>query len=466
MYNCLVMTNKISANYRSAFKDADIRGVYPSEIDEEVTYLVARAFVDEFKLSRVLVARDMRLSSQSLYMAFCKGVNDAGANVIDIGLVPTPILYFASGSMELPGVVITASHSPKEYNGLKLVLPGAIPLTEKHGLGAIRRRIDKGVYGQPESVGKLKKKDVRQAYLKFVLKGTKVKAWAKLRIATDCGNGMSAILIPLLKSKLPIKFNTIFEELDGNFPNRGSDPTLKRNQQGISRLLKLGGNDFGIAFDGDSDRIAFFDENGKFVNSAVIGAVIAERLLKREAKAKIIYTNLTSRIYEERIREAGGVPVIARVGHAFIKETMRQKDVLFGAEHSGHYYYKDYFYTDSVVLTLRYVLESYSEAKKMGLNFSDMIRPYLSYEQTEDVIVDVKDKNKALASVHQYLLAKKPLSIKKFDGYYYDFGDVWGSVKISVTEHALKMIFEAKKRRTAQKLQDEIVKFVEKVANN
>lgn len=460
------MKNKIVANYQRAFKEADIRGVYPTEIDEEVTYMVARAFVDEFKLASVLVARDMRLSSDGLYEAFCKGVNDAGANVIDVGLVSTPMLYFASGSQKLPGVVITASHSPKQYNGLKLVLPGAIPLTEKHGLGAIRRRIDKSTFYEVEKKGKVTKKDIKTAYLKFVLKGLKTKKWPELKLAVDCGNGMSAVVLPLIKSKLPIKVTALYSELDGNFPNRGSDPTLKRNQVGIKKLLQSTKNDFGISFDGDADRIGFFDEEGKFINSAVIGALVAEHLLKRVPKSKIVYTNLTSRVYTEKIKAAGGVPVAARVGHSFIKETMRQKDVLFGCEHSGHFYYKDYFYTDSVVLTLVYVLEAYVEAKAAGLNFSDMVRPYLVFEQTEDVIVEVKDKHKAIETVHQYLLSKNPLKIKKFDGFVVDFGDVWGSVKISVTEHALKMMFEAKKKKLAQALQNDIVAFVKSIAND
>lgn len=456
----------ISADYKSAFKDADIRGVYPSELDEEGTYLIARAFVDEFSLGTVVVARDMRLSSEALHEAFCKGVNDAGADVIDIGLVHTPVLYYASGAMQLPGVVITASHSPKDYNGLKLVLPGAIPLTEKHGLGAIRRRMEKGVFNEVEERGRVKVKDVKKAYLKFVLSGMKPKNFTGLKVAVDCGNGMSGILMPLLEPKLPIQFTTIFSELDGRFPNHGSDPTLKKNQKAISKLLQTEAHDFGVAFDGDADRIAFFDETGKFVNSAAIGALIAERLLLREPGAKIAYTNLTSRVYEERIKAGGGVPVITRVGHAFIKETMRQKDILFGCEHSGHYFFKDYFYTDSVVLTLRYVLEAYVEAKKRGESFSQMMKPYHCYEQTEDVIVMVKNKPKALASVYEYLVSKKPKNVKKYDGFMFDYGEVWGSVKISVTEPALKMMFEGYKKKPAQALQDEVADYVRSIAND
>lgn len=460
------MKNTIVADYKSAFKDADIRGIYPTEIDEEVTYLTARAFVDEFKLSSVLVARDMRLSSDSLHEAFCKGVNDAGANVVDIGLVSTPILYFASGSLNLPGVVITASHSPKNYNGLKLVLAGAIPLTERHGLGAIRRRIEKGTFNEVAKRGKIVLKDVKSKYANFVLKGIKTQKWPKMNVVADCGNGMSAVILPLLKQKLPVQFTSLYEKLDGSFPNRGSDPTLKKNHKGISSLIKTANHDFGIAFDGDADRVAFFDETGKFINSAVIGALVAERLLKQKPKAKIVYTNLTSRVYEETIKKNGGRAVLARVGHAFIKEKMRQQDAIFGCEHSGHFYFKDYFYTDSVVLTLRYVLEAYAEAKAKGIKFSEMVYPYLSYEQAEDVVVEVRDKHKAIEIVHQFLLKKGPKKITKFDGYKVDFGDVWGSVKISVTEHALKMMFESKKLKTAKTLQSEIVSFVRSIAND
>ncbi len=459
------MPINISANYKSAFKDADIRGVYPTELDEEVTYLIARSFVDEYAFSKVVVGRDVRLSSPALHTAFCRGVVDAGADVVDLGLVSTPMVYFASGTWQLPGVMITASHSPKEYNGLKLVLPDAIPLTEAHGLKSIRKRMEKGVFKEAKRPGKIANKDVSKGYQKKVLTGFKAKSLPEMNILADCGNGMSAVVMPLLKEKLPIRFTTLFSDMDGRFPNRGSDPTLSKNQKAISKELKAKAYDFGISFDGDADRIAFFDEKGKFINSAIVGALIAERILKKEPGAKVVHTNLTSRILEETIKQFGGKPVPARVGHAFIKETMRQKDVVFGCEHSGHFYFKKYFYTDSVTITLLYVLEAYAEAKKKGLTFSQLMAPYQCYEQTEDVIVDVDNKKQALEMVKQWLIAKKPKSIKVFDGYYVDFGDVWGSVKISVTEHALKMMFEGKKRKPAQVLQDEMAAYVKSIAH-
>ena len=458
------MPINISADYKESFKPADIRGVYPTEIDEELTYFVARAFVDEYKHTKVLVARDMRLSSPSLHSAFVKGITDAGAKVIDLGLVSTPVLYFASGTLKLPGVVITASHSPKQFNGLKLVLAGAIPLTEQFGLRQIRKRIEKGVFTEAKKVGKVEQKNVLKAYQRHVLKGVQKKGLSGMNIAVDVGNGMGAVVMPLIDEVLPVTFTTMFKDLDGRFPNRGSDPTLKKNQQKLRQELKRQPYDFGVAFDGDADRIAFLDEKGDFVNSAAIGAVIAERLLRKNPKAKIVYTTLTSRIYEEKVKAAGGVLVVARVGHAFIKETMRKKDVLFGCEHSGHYYFKEYFFTDSVELTLRYVLEAYSLAKAKGLSFSDMLKPYTIYSQTEDTVVDVKDKEKAMKAVEAYMIKKHPQKIKKFDGLFIDFGDVWGAVKISVTEHALKLMFEGKKKAQAEALHKEVVAYIKSIA--
>ena len=458
------MSIKITADYAKAFKPADIRGVYPTEIDEELAYFVARSFVDEYQHKKVLIARDMRLSSDTLQAAFIKGVIDAGAEVIDLGLVHTPVMYFASGTMKLPGVVITASHSPRDYNGLKLVLAEAIPLTEKGGLKQIRKRLEKGIFNEPARRGRVTKKNVLPAYQRFVLKGLKPKGLDKLKIVADSGNGMAGVLLPLLEEKTPLKFTKLFVELDGRFPNRGSDPTLKENQKPLVKELKNGQYDFGIAFDGDADRIAFLDEKGRFVNSAAIGALIAAHLLKKQPKAKIIYTILTSRIYEETIRALGGRAVQAKVGHAFIKEKMRQEDVLFGCEQSGHYYFKDYFYADSVALTLRQVLEVYLEAKANGLSFSQLVKPYTIYEQTEDVVVEVNDKTKTMKLLEVYLQKQSPKKLKKFDGLFADFGEVWGVITPSVTEPALKILFESKNLALAQAKLKEVVEFAKSIA--
>jgi phosphomannomutase len=459
------MTMKLQADYIRAFKVTDIRGIYPTEIDEELVYFIARAFVEEFKYKKILVARDMRLSTPKLHEAFLKGAIDSGVDIIDIGQVDTPALYYASGTMDLPGVMITASHSPKEYNGLKLVHAQAIPLTRLHGLTAIRRRIEKGKFIDGDKPGKVVKKNILKGYQRFILKGYNSKKLKGISIVADLGNGMASVLLPLLQEKLSMKFEVMFPKLDGSFPNRGSDPTIKSHQRPLRKRLKEGQYDFGIAFDGDADRIAFLDEKGNYINSAVMAALIAEQLQMKRPGAKIGVTPLTSRSFEEAVLKAGGKPVLMRVGHAFIKESMRKKDVLFAAEHSGHFYFKDNFYTDSVVLTLLAVLDIYTEFKAKGVTFGEMMKPHIKYQQTEDEIVMVKDMNFALAKTEEFLKKMKPKRLQKFDGLMVGFDGVWGVVKPSVTEYALNLMFEAPKKKDAEEMQAKLVKYIESIAN-
>jgi phosphomannomutase len=285
-------------------------------------------------------------------------------------------------------------------------------------------------------------------------------------VAADAGNGMASVLLPLLAEKLPVTLDVLFGTLDGRFPNHGSDPALSRNQRQLKAKLKAGKYDFGIGFDGDGDRIAFHDERGRYINSAVIGALIADRMLQKEPGASIGYTVLTSKIYEETIRAAGGQPVPVRVGHAFIKESMRQKDILFACEHSAHFYYKKYFYTDSVTITLLEVMEAVAQAKATGKTLSALVQPYCKYQQTEDVIVKVKDKKLALAKTEAYLKTLQPKKLRRFDGLVVDFGEVWGAVKPSVTEFALKIMFESTKKAWAKERQQQLVEYIESIAQD
>lgn len=458
------MTHTLPPEFRRAFKDADIRGVFGSELNEELVARVARAFVTIHAYTTVVVGCDMRLSSPALHRAFIDGARAGGATVIDIGLVATPQLYFASGSLALPGVMITASHSPKEYNGLKLVHPDAIPLTKRNGLQEILRMVQKNVWQDGQKRGGLKKKNIDAAYQKFVFKGVQGKRYVGLRVATDIGNGMAHDLIPLMRARLPIQFDTLYAKLDGRFPNRDSDPNLHENQIALDAKIDAGHYDFGISFDGDADRIAFLDETGNYVNSAAIGALIAVRMLAREPKASIASTNLNSRMYDETIRKHGGKVVMARTGHTFVKEAMRKKKAVFGCEYSGHFFFRDFFYTDSVELTFLEVADAYLEAKAAGLTFGEMMAPYLVYKQTEDIVIKVADKDVAMSNVHDYLVSLQPASIKKFDGYFVDFGDVWGAVKMSVTEYGVKLMFESKSMAKAKARQKQIKAFVQSIA--
>lgn len=453
------------ADFKKAFKDADIRGVYPTEIDERVVYATARAFVEEFKYKKIVVGYDMRLSTPSLKHEFIQGARDGGASVIDIGMVRSPMLYFVSGHLKLPGAVITASHSPAEYNGIKLVAPEAVPLTGKTGLDRIQTRLERGTFKKTRRRGGYKERSFRREYRKYILKNVDRKKYKGIKLAVDIGNGMSGVAMEALDRAIPAKFTLLFKKPDGHFPNRDSDPNLSKSQKFIKAKLKAGRFDFGIAFDGDGDRIAFLDENGKYVNAAVIGAIIAERLLEKEPGAGIVFTNLTSRVFLETIKKCGGKPVRARVGHAFLKEEMRKTGAIFGAEHSGHFFWRDFFNTDSTILTLLAVMDVYSEAKQAGKSFSELVKPYELYKQTEDVVVHVKDKELSLKLVEKQLLKMKPKKITKFDGYFVEFDDVWGAVKPSVTEYAIKLMFESKKKSDAVKVQKEIYEYVKKIAN-
>lgn len=442
--------------YAKAFKDADIRGIYPTQIDEEVTYRTARAFVELFKLKKVIVGRDMRLSSPSLRDAFVKGATESGAQVIDIGLVGTPAVYYASGTYKAFGVMITASHNPKEYNGLKLVKTGAVPLTNATGLKKIQKKIEKNKFKDAKVKGKVTKKKILNEYKKYVRSKVTIKTKKDIRVVADAGNGMATDLSPLLCDGLPVKTKKLFFKLDGTFPNRGSNPTLKKNQKAIVSELKTGKYDFGVAFDGDVDRVAFFDERGRYINSAVIGALLTKHFLLEKKKQKFIYTVFTSKIYEETIKKYGGKAIRARVGHAFIKELMHKKNVRFACEHSAHFYFKGNFFADSGILAYLYLLDAYVDAQKEGLSFSEMLQEFQVYHQTEEILVKVSDKNKAIKQIEKLFRTQKPKKIERFDGVTVTFSDYWFVVKQSVTEDALKFVVESPTKKLAEAKKKEI----------
>jgi phosphomannomutase len=443
-------TNDFPLNYLHSFKDADIRGRYGNEINESLVYAIARGFVEETQAKKVVIGRDMRLSSPALSEAFISGVIDAGALVVDIGLVTTPMLYFVSGKKNLHGAMITASHNPKQYNGVKLVLPGAVPLTMKTGLRAIQNKVKKNTFFSSKRRGRVQKSDVIEDFFSFIKKQNRPPKQKTVKVVVDAGNGMGSLLIPLLEQYAIV--TPIFTEMDGNFPNRDSNPTLKKSQRAIIQTLKKGTHDFGVSFDGDADRVAFFDERGNYINAAHIGALLADTLLISHPKSSFIYTILTSRSYLETVQNRGGKPIRARVGHAFIKESMKKNDAVFGCEHSAHFYFKQAFYADSVMLPVLSLISACEEQKKYERSFSDIITPYIGYFQTEELLVIVSDKDTALQKVADWgksIDAK----ISIFDGVSIDGGDWWAAVKKSVTEDAIKFVVESKSKKTAQQIQ-------------
>jgi len=453
---------ELPEDYRKAFKDADIRGVYPSEINEQVAFRVARAFVEQFKLKEIIVARDMRESSPALRDAFEKGARMSGANVIDLGMVDTPALYYASGTYKLPGVMITASHNPKEYNGLKLVKSGAIPLTNASGLLKVLKRVEQNKFKDAPKRGLVRKKKILREYKQYVQGQVKLDVPRDLKIVIDAGNGMASDFEPLLEG-LPIKAKKLFFKLDGTFPNRGSNPTLAKNQVAIIAELKTGKYDFGVAFDGDVDRVAFFDENGRYINSAHIGALLAKYFLTQRKGQKFIYTIFTSRIYRQTIQKYGGKAIRSRVGHAFIKELMHKHNARFACEHSAHFYFKGNFHADSGILALLNLAAAYSDAMKEGLTFSEMMKEFQTYYQTEEILIAVPDKKKALKLIAKHYKRQRPLRIEKYDGVTILFPDCQIAVKQSVTEDALKFVVESPERKRAEEEKKKVHAFLKEL---
>lgn len=455
----------LPSEYTTAFQNADIRGEYESEINEGLAFRIAYAFVTEFKLKKIAVGYDMRLSTPTLREAFIIGARFAGADVLDIGLVTTPMLYFVSGSMDMYGVMITASHSPKNYNGFKLVKSGAVPLTNTTGLNAIKKSLKAVPSEVVEITGKLQKKNVFKAYEKYIQTYISYKPTSAIKVVADAGNGMATILAPLLTNYKKVSVEKLFFTLDGSFPNHASNPTIAKNQKEIIKKLKTGQYDFGFSFDGDADRVAFFDEKGNYINAAIIGALLAKDFLATDKKRKFVHTVLTNSMYLETIVAMGGKSTIARVGHSFIKQEMRKQKAYFSCEHSAHFFYQDYFYADSVMLTVLHVMRIYELARKNGQTFSQMIKPLNTYFQTEDFMIDVEDKESVMKVLTNWFADKKPDSLNHYDGLTAIFGTTKVVAKPSVTENAINVMAESVHKKDALALRKEVVDFIHTVLN-
>src|SRR3989338_8186841 len=354
------------------FKAYDVRGLYGRTLTDEIAYKIGKSFVSFLKCSDVVVGYDMRASSPRLARAFAKGANELGADVIDIGMVSTDALYFASGFLKKAAVMFTASHNPGNCNGIKFCRENAIPINHDTGLERIKSIIEKNQYGKkPDKRGKTLKKDILKNFsghaLKFIdykkLRTSKNQRFfwhrkskrfsGELKIVADAGNGMAGKIIPLVYKNLPIKIIPLYFKLDGNFPNHPADPSKYENLIELQKIVKEKNCDFGIAFDGDADRIFFVDENGNVVNSSLISSLIIKNILTKNKNKtqKIIHNLVCSHIVPETIKKYNGIPVIERVGHSFIKETMRKTKAVFACEHSAHYYYINNYRADSGIIT-------------------------------------------------------------------------------------------------------------------
>jgi phosphomannomutase len=436
------------------FKAYDVRGIYPTELDEEGAYAIARAYVEHFEPKRIAVGRDMRVSSPTMAAAAIRGAVDGGADVSDLGLVATEMLYFGVGHLDLDGgISVTASHNPKEYNGMKIVRRGALPVGGESGLLEIRDRALQQ-FAEPKDGGSVEEVDIWPAYVDRVLSFLDVEAICPLRVVIDAANGMGGVMLPPVLERLSqVEAVRYFFEPDGTFPNHEPNPLLPENRQFIMERTTAEAADFGVAFDGDADRCFFVDDTGEFVPGDFVTALLAESILEKEPGAKIIYDVRASWAVPETIERAGGIPLVNRVGHAFIKLRMREEGAAFGGEVSGHYYFRDFYQADSGVIPFLLMLELVS---RKGQKLSEILRPFGErHFITGELNTPVSDVALKLQELKERFASEGKIS--HLDGISVDAEDWHFNVRPSNTEPLLRLNLEARSKELMERKRDEVL---------
>jgi phosphomannomutase len=436
------------------FKAYDVRGIYPDELDETGAEAIGRAYVEQFEPRRIAVGRDMRLSSPTMQEAVIRGATDAGCDVLDIGLVGTEMVYFAVGSLGLEGgIMVTASHNPKEYTGMKIVRRGALPVGGESGLLDVR---DRAVSDTAQSAGRAataQAYDIWPEYVDRVLSFVDIAAIRPLKVVIDAANGMAGTMLPPVLEHLPIDAVRCYFEPDGSFPNHEPNPLLPENREFIVRKTLDEGADLGVAFDGDADRCFFVDDTGEFVPGDFVTALFAEIFLAREPGAKIIYDVRASHAVPDTIEAAGGTALINRVGHAFIKARMRKDDAAFAGEVSGHYYFRDFSQADSGVVPFLLMLELVSQK---GRKLSEILAPLRErYFITGEINTPVADVALKLQELKERYGAGA--TVAHLDGLSVDAGEWHFNVRPSNTEPLLRLNLEATSEKLMEEKRDEVL---------
>jgi phosphomannomutase len=440
------------------FKAYDVRGIYPEEIDDEGAYAVGRAFVQQFEPRRIAVGRDMRLSSPAVAEAVVRGATDEGAEVLELGLVGTEMVYFAVGELELDGgIMVTASHNPKEYTGMKIVRRGALPVGGESGLLDVR---DKAVVVSDRKGGgggRASAYDIWPAYVDRVLSFIDVSAVKPLRVVIDAANGMAGAMLPPVLARLPVSAVSCYFDPDGSFPNHEPNPLLPENREFIVGKTLSEGADLGIAFDGDADRCFFVDDSGEFVPGDFATALLAASVLAKEPGAAIIYDVRASWAVPETILAAGGVPLMNRVGHAYIKLRMRKEHAAFGGEVSGHYYFREFSQADSGVVPFLMMLELIS---KDGRKLSEILAPFRSrYFITGELNAPVADVALKLQELKERYSSEGEVS--HLDGISVAADDWHFNVRPSNTEPLLRLNLEARSQELMERKRDEVLGIIQ-----
>ena len=419
------------------FKAYDVRGVYPDQIDEGVAKKVGNAFVRFTGASTVIVGHDMRPSSVPLVKAFIEGATLAGADVVDVGLASTDLVYFAAGSLDAPAAMFTASHNPAQYNGIKLCRAGAAPVGEATGLTQIKDAVAAGLLERAEESGKVIERDLLDDFADHVRSFIDVAALRPLKVVADTANGMGGLVVPKVFEGLPCELTVLFGELDGTFPNHPADPIQPENLVALQKAVLDAGADLGLAFDGDADRVFLVDNEGQPVSGSTTTAIVAESMLRRAGGGTVVHNLICSKAVPEVVRENGGEPVRTRVGHSFIKQVMAETDAIFGGEHSAHYYFRDNWRADSGSIAAMVVLEALSKA---NVPLSELRRPYERYAASGEINTEVGDPLAVIEAVAGHFTDAEQ---DRLDGLTVDLGDWWFNVRPSNTEPLLRLNLEA-----------------------
>jgi phosphomannomutase len=438
------------------FKAYDVRGIYPAELDEAGARAIGRAYVEQFEPAAIAVGRDMRLSSPTMHEAFVGGAAAAGAEVVDIGMIGTEMLYYAVGELGLDGgAMITASHNPKEYTGAKIVRRGALPVGADSGLLDIRDRalsLEDVSGGQAPSVaGKVDARDVYPGFVDKVLSFIDPEAVEPLRVVIDAANGMGGAMLPPILDRLPLDAVRCYFEPDGSFPNHEPNPLLEENREFIVAKVKEEGADLGIAFDGDADRCFFVDDTGEFVPGDFVTALLAGSMLEKHPGGTIIYDVRASWAVRDTVERLGGTAVMSRVGHAFIKLRMREVDAVFAGEVSGHYYFRDFYQADSGTIPALLVLDLVS---RRGQKLSELLRPLRErYFLTGEINTPVADVALTLQRLKEHFADQGDIS--HLDGISITAEDWHLNVRPSNTEPLLRLNLEALDPALRERKRDE-----------
>jgi len=440
------------------FKAYDIRGIYPVDLNEDIAYSIGRAFVSYVKVGKVIVGRDMRLSSPQMSEALACGLMEQGADVINIGMVSTDQYYHACATLRLPGIVVTASHNPAQYSGFKMVKKMPQLLSGDEGIQEIQRIIAAEQFPKPTHRGRMTYEDLREEFVEKVLSLIDVDALSRFKVIVDAGNGVVGPILKQIYRCLPsINLIGMYLEPDGSLPNHGLDPLQPENRAELQQRVVAEGADVGFAFDGDGDRFFAIDDRGAFVSGDFITALMGQYLLDKSPGCKILYDVRSSWAVPDLITAAGGTPVMERVGHAFMKNRMAKENAVFGGEVTGHYYFRDFFCADSGILPSLVVLEMLS---KKGTKLSKLIKPlestyFISGEINSRISSDAKEKLKEIVRVFG-----KGGKVEWLDGVSITFDDWHCNVRPSNTEPLLRLNLEAKSKTLMERKRDDVLAII------